>query len=462
MAMFHDLRGFIEHLDREGQVVRVDEPLSTSFEIPAAIAQVNRVGRKVCLATNVKGYPGVHVVGGVLGTRERLALAMGTDGDVVQEYFSRRQQLVEPRVVEAGPVQEIVVDRDVDILKEVPVLIHHERDAGHYLTCAITVARDPETGMRGMGIHRVQVKGPDTVGILAGSPPVAECLAKAEARGSALEIAIFVGVDPLTYLASVVRAPGVDKFAIAGALMREPVELVKCKTVSLEVPARAEYVLEGYFVPGRREHEGPFGESTGYYLAYDSPVARITALTRRRDPIYQALMPFSGGEDQVLMGVAWEGEILRAMQSALPLVKGLHFKHVGLIACVQIEKEGDADATTVFERLLRLNPAVKVVVVVDKDVNPSDPDDVAWAIATRCRPGDDVTIQSDGVALRIDPSRTEGDRSGKIFIDATKPLGAVSDFQRIAVPPYAAARAREAVEGALRRSAGGSARAEGS
>lgn len=450
--MFEDLRSFVDHLEEVGQLVRIGEPLCPAFEIPAAIAQVTRLTGKACRFTNVVGYSS-EVVGGVLGTRKRLALAFGVEGDVTEEYYSRRQHLVEPRVVGEGPVQEVVVDRDLDILREMPVLTHHELDAGPYLSCAITVTKDPETGARAMGIHRVQVKGADKVGIFAGSPPVSECLAKAEARDEPLEIAIVVGVDPLTLLASVVRAPGTDKFAIAGALARRPIELVKCRSVSLEVPARAEYVLEGHFLPHVREPEGPFGESTGYYLTCDNPVARITTLTRRRDPLYQALMPFAGDEEQVLLGVTWEGEILRAAQAALPQVKRVHLRRIGLVAFVQIDKRSDGDASAVFDLLLSLNPSIKIVVVVDEDVDPCDLHDVEWAIATRCQPDDDISVRADGVALSIDPSRKEGNRSSKVCIDATRPLGVpLARFKKIAIPEEAVHRARLAVEAALGRS----------
>jgi len=453
--VFAGLRSFVDFLEEKGQLVRVGHPLSPAFEIPAALASIARKTGKACRFTSVVGYNS-EVVGGVLGTRERLAMALGVEGDVIEEYYYRRQYVVEPRLVSEGPVQEVVVEGNLDILKEMPVLTHHELDAGPYLTSAVTVTKDPDTGARAMGIHRVQVKGPNKVSIFAGSPPVSECLAKAEARGEPLEIAIVVGLDPLTFLASVVRAPGTDKFAIAGALARQPIELVKCRSVSLEVPARAEFVLEGQFIPGVREREGPFGESTGYYLTYDNPVARITTLTHRRAPLYQALMPFGGGEEEVLIGVTWEGEILRAAQAVLPQVRKVHLRHVGLVAFVQIEKRSDEDSSRVFDLLLSLNPSVKVVVVVDEDVDPYDFRDVEWAIATRCQPDEDISIRADGVALSIDPSHKEGGRSSKVCIDATRPFGGPPDrFRKVAIPREAVEKAQRAVSAALgqRRSA---------
>jgi 2,5-furandicarboxylate decarboxylase 1 len=327
-----------------------------------------------------------------------------------------------------------------------PVLTHQERDAGPYFTTGVVIAKDPETGIRGMGIHRIQVKGPRTLGILLNNPPVAAFLEKAEKRGDPLEIAIALGLDPVTFFSSIIWAPqGIDKFDIAGGLLERPVPLVRCESVDLEVPARAEFVLEGRVLPGRREPEGPLGESTGYYFTFNNPVIEVQAVTHRNDPVYHALMPFAG-EEEVLINFSWQMENRLSFLEAIPGLKDISLKHLGLITVAQVAKRQEGDGRRVIEALFDAGIPNKIVIAVDEDVNIADMGDVWWAMATRFQPARDVIIKEGLRGLRIDPSATEqaGGASGsgrpevvssKIGLDATKPLDQWKKFDRIGVPP---------------------------
>jgi 2,5-furandicarboxylate decarboxylase 1 len=386
----------------------------------------------------------VPIVANLLGSRERVAMAFDVkEHDLDETYLARAQNRIKPVVVTSAPVQEVVIDSEIDICRTLPVLTHHEKDAGPYMTSAITIAKDPETGVRGMGLHRIQVKDKDTIGIFLATPPLSHFLTKAEQQGKPLPIAVASGVAPLTFCAAIFFAPqGVDKFEIAGGFAQAPIELVSCRSVDIEAPADAEFILEGYIIPQRREKEGPFGESTGYYFTYDNPVAKIQAISHRANPIYHALLPFSG-EEIVLTSFMLGSYTLRQVQRALPQVRRMQIQLSGEIVIAQIDKKSDEDGAKVIDYLLS-NPFAKIVVVTDGDVNISDLDEVAWAVATRVHFDRDVTIKSDLPGLMIDPSTSGGEltpdlsqlttRTAKIGIDATKPLTELEKFERIDVP----------------------------
>ncbi len=368
------------------------------------------------------------------------------EDELSSAYVAGRQNPIKPRMVASAPVQEVVVNAGIDISRTLPVLVHHQKDAGPYITCAFILAKDPETGIRGLGIHRIQVKGADEVGIFLANPPLSHCWTKAEQQDKPLEIAIVSGPDPVTYFTSPQSAPpGVDKYDIAGGLAKTPIELVKCKSVDLEVPAQAQFVLEGYIIPHRREKEGPFGESTGYYLTYNNPVASIRVITHRRNPVYHALVPF-GSEEKVLLLPSVEIDTLSWLQGILPSVRRVYSPNSGVVY-VQIDKQTEEDTGLVINSLFsRIGvPYAKVVIVVDTDVDVSDPDQITWVLASRVRPDRDITVRSDLPGFIIDPSSQLDEKLGelsrlqtktaKVGIDATKPLTELDKFEKIDVPP---------------------------
>ena len=440
-----ELREFLRLLEEKGEVLRVKEELEPRFEIAAFLRiLLERGNGAAAFFERVKGYQ-APVIGNVLGTKRRLAYAFGVKEEELGDiYLARRKKPIEPEIVADGPVKEVQILQDVDILEEIPVLTHHERDAGPYFTCSTVVAKDPETGIRGMGIHRIQVKGKDRVGLFLATPPLSHFLAKAEALGKPLEIAIINGADPLTFFSSVVWAPqGTDKFAIAGGLAGTPIQLVKCETVDLEVPARAEYVLEGHIIPGERETEGPFGESTGYYLTYENPVCLIKAITRRKNPLYHSLLPFSP-EEGILLDFSWEMDHLAATIKVFPFVRKVHLTVLGMVMVVQIEKNDEGNGRRLIDHFFD-HPFVKVVTVVDEDVDVYNLDEVIWAVATRTKPLEDVVVKGDLPGLMIDPTTPGGESSSdqlhtmlpktsKIGIDATKPLKELERFEKVDVP----------------------------
>jgi 2,5-furandicarboxylate decarboxylase 1 len=251
-------------------------------------------------------------------------------------------------------------------------------------------------------------------------------------------------MDPITYFSSVIWAPqGIAKFDIAGGLKGSPVELVKAESVDLEVPARAEFIMEGYIIPHQRDKEGPFGESTGYYFSFDNPVGKVKLISHRKEPIYHALMPFSN-EETVLLDLSWELDNLKTIQTTFPNVMRMHLQALGEIMVIQIAKDSEEDARKIFQHLFPGNPFVKIGIVVDTDVDIYDLREVAWAVATRGRPHCDITILDDLPGVMIDPSTAGGERTddlalfitrtAKMGIDATKPLGELDRYEKVDVP----------------------------
>lgn len=458
--MFKDLRSFVEYLETAQDLVCVDEPLSPRHEIPAVLKQMDKVNGSAVLFATAKGYD-MPVVGNLLGRRRRLAAAMGVREDQLAEaYRERRAKPIKPVIRKQAPCQEVVIKKNINIARTIPVLTHHARDASPYFTCALTTAKDPDTGMRGVGLHRIQVKSKDTIGIFLATPPMSHIWQRTEKQGKRMEFAIAIGMDPITFFTSVVRAPeGEDKFDIAGGLARRPIELVKCKTVDVEAPARAEFVLEGYLIPGERDTEGPFGESNGYYLTYQNPVGKITAITHRRNPMYHALMTWTN-EESVLSDLSSELDYLRQTQQTFPIIQKMALRHLGTIITVQVEKKRDEDVPKMLKGLLEVSPFAKMIIAVDTDVDIHDPLEVEWAIATRCQPVRDAIVLDNLPGMSLDPSATGGKyneaskgfvtASSKIGLDATKPVDdPTGRFDKIDVTPRAKALAARIVKKVL-------------
>ena len=418
-------RSFLKLLEEKGEVLRIKEALSPVHEISAAMRRLDDRSSQLVVFENVCGYT-VPVVWNLLGGK-RVATAMGipANADVSAEFYRRTETRIKPRVMERGPVLDVEAT-GTDVLATIPVLTHHDLDASPYFTSAVTVARDPATGLQSMGIHRLQVRGRGRLGILLNSPPLSEFWKKAESMGRDLEIAIVVGIDPLTWLASVTYAPqGIDKYEMAGALRQEAIEVVPCRKVGLTVPAEAEFLIEGKVLGGTREVDGPCGEVNGVYGTFVSPAVEVLSISHRTNPIYHALLPRTL-EEARLMSVSWGPQITRTLQSQFPWVANTHLDEYDYgTLIIQGTKPGDGAPRELLEHTLANFARIKTVVIVDRDIDIHDRREVALALATRMQPDKDVLIKPNLSSYPLDPSATatsEGFRGSKIGFDATKPL----------------------------------------
>lgn len=447
--MEKNLYNYVNFLDNQGQLVRVRERLSPQYEAAAALRYLKQKSGKAVLLEKIVGYEEVVILGNLFSNRRRLALLLNVPEDrLIEAYQARMASLAPPRMLNAQLPDVGLIQLKKPEITALPVLTHHAKDAAPYLTSAVVIAKDPETGIRGMGIHRIQIKDKDRLGIFLGSPPISDFLAKAEAAGKDLEVAIVIGIDPLTWLASVAYAPGgVDKFGLAGALRGEPVELVRCATVDIEVPAETEYVIEGKVLAGIREKEGPFGESNGVYLTYENPVVQIQEISRRPRPVYHALVPFNH-EESVLIGLSWEIQNQRELQQRFPFVKRMHLEEDDWTkAIMQVEREQvDIPLLEFARQVLQELYFVKTLILVDTDINIYDAQEIAFALATRFQPDRDILIVSDQPALSLDPSatiRSQGYRTSKVAMDATIAPAERQKYEKIAIPDPVSQQIRE-------------------
>ena len=444
------MRAFLQDLERRGALARIAAELSPRHEIPYAMVWHDRRGGPALRFDSVAGYD-VPVVANLFGRRERIAWALGLDGAeaLLETTASVLANLIPPVMADGpAPVQEVVLDQQPDLLATLPVLTHHADDAYPYLTSAIAIGRDPDGGPRGVGIHRVAVKDGRKIGIYLNNPPLGAFATRARERGEPLEVALVLGPSPALILASVVPAnPGEDKLAFAGALAGRPIALTRCRTIDVEVPADAEIVVECVVYPDRREPEGPFGESSGYYFTFESPTGEVRAITHRRNPLYHAFAPFSR-EVSELSSFSQELRHLPALRAEFPGVRRLRYKHLGNVGIVQLAKEREDDGLAVLRRVLELGRGLKVAIAVDSDIDPEDDYLVEWAVATRAQPDRGLIVLENQPTWSIDPLSQATGRRSKLGIDATLPLEGRERFRALAVPEAA----RRRVEAALGQS----------
>jgi 2,5-furandicarboxylate decarboxylase 1 len=429
------LREWLALLETENYLKTITKKVDLKYEIAALGKKAD--GKYALKFTNTGNN--IPVVTGFAGSRALIAKAMGVSVGQAAEHFAWAQTrpmdcvLVEKEQASVKECISFAVD-----LAKLPIPVHHEKDSGSYITAALLIAKDPETGERNVAIHRLQVMGPNRLGILILPRHLSYFYQKAEALGKHLEIALAIGVDPILLLASQALVPvGFDEFTIASRLYGKPVELVKCETVDLEVPAQAEIVLEGRLLPGVREMEGPFGEYPKYYgPASLKPVIELTAMTHRKDPIFHTIVPATM-EHCLLGAIPREGGMLQIIRNAVPTTLGVHLTPGGTCryhVVIQIDKKHEGEAKNAMFAAFGTSHEIKHVVVVDKDVDIFNMEDVEWAIATRSQAGRDVMIIEGAAGNKLDPSTDDG-IGDKMGIDATVPLNAQQErFERIRIP----------------------------
>lgn len=423
-----NLRTFLAEAEAAGEVVRIKKHLDPKFQVSAVLAKLEAEEKyPACLFEDI-GSGAYPVVSNLFASRKRLALSLGcTDAELNAVYREREDKRIEPVMVESAPVQEIVLQgEDVD-LYQLPILTHNALDAGPYVTCGASVTKDPDTGIRNIGVYRHQLHGKNKLGIhMSEASHVNYIYGKYEARGEDMPIAITLGHHPAFYLGCLSFVPvGVDEYGVAGALMGQPLELVKCKSCDLEVPAEAEIVLEGYVSATERQMEAPFGEFTTMYGGpHMYHVVTVTAITMRKKPIY--LDCFSGHLDhQLLGGTGRLSTIYKTVRMACPTVKDVFMPPSGCcrLSCyVSIHKRHEGEAKNAVGAVLASDPFIKYVVVVDDDVNIYSDSAVLQAIATRLKPDQNAFMIKNAKGHPLDPTAYNGYVVTKVGIDATKPL----------------------------------------
>src|SRR6185369_7784301 len=438
--MAQDLRSFLDLVKRTrpADFQIVSKPVDPVYEITALVAKLEKEGRRrpVLLFENVKGtsWP---VLTNLHASRSRLAAAINAAPDRMQEtYLRAMERPLPPRVVATGPAKEVVKRGDDVDLGALPQIVHHERDAGPYVTAAISFAKDPTTGTWNCAYNRLMVQGRDRTSIhLTLGKHLWEFYKIAEARGEPLPVAFAIGVHPAIALGALaIGSIDEDERAIMGALLGEPLELVKCETSDVLVPAHAELILEGEILPVGRVAEGPFGEFTGYSLG-ERPreIVRYTAITHRRDAMFQDIT-VAHLDHMLLSTIPMEANLYRAVRAMVPSVKTVRVP--GPFTCyVSIEQRLVGQAKNAIMAAFGADLYMKRVVVVDEDVDVFDDRQVNWALATRCQPDRDIAIITNARGSDLDPSTREDGYTAKWGVDATAKPTLSAYTPRHRVPP---------------------------
>jgi 2,5-furandicarboxylate decarboxylase 1 len=430
-----DLRGFLQQLESESpdQVVRVKREVDPRFEVTALLARLEKERKfPVVIFEKVKGSS-LPVVTNVHADARRLFRAIGLKNaavaDFIREYGAREHKLVEPVIVSAGPVQEIVITGDDVDVTRMPILTYHEKDAGRYITAGFGIMRDPDSGVRNAGIYRLMVHDRQSFGIQLSETAHGHYIWQAhERRDRPTPMAVAIGHHPAFYLGCLsFTSLETDEFAVAGGIMGEPVPLVRCQTIPLEVPAWAEIVLECEILPHERKKEAPFGEYPGTYgPARMNPIVKVKAITMRRDALYQS--SFVGHADNLLLsGIIRSTTIMNTVKLASPKVRAVHMSTAGrcrFICHVAIDKVIEGEPKNAAMAAFAADPFLKYVIVVDQDVDILNDSDVLHAIATRVRADQDIFMVTHAKGSPLDPASYDPAGGShlvtKIGVDATR------------------------------------------
>jgi 4-hydroxy-3-polyprenylbenzoate decarboxylase len=446
MTMAH-FQEFLEALRREGELVEIDHPVDRDLEITEITDRVSKSpgGGKALLFTRVKGCD-VPLAINTYGSEKRVKMALGiesydeirdrllallkaTPPSTWKEKLSMIPKLMDmarwlPKNVSGGRCQEVVETENIDI-NRLPIMKCWPEDGGRFITLPMVITRDPDSGLRNVGMYRMQVFDGRTTGMHWQWHKVgADHFRRADKK---MPVAVALGGAPvLSYSATAPLPPMVDEYHFAGFLQGRPVEMVKCKTIDLEVPASAEIVLEGYVDPGEPlRREGPFGDHTGYYsLADDYPVFHITAVTHAKNPVYPSIIVGQPPMEDGWLGKATERIFLPLLQLTFPEVVDMNLPVEGIfhnLVLISIKKQYPGHARKVVNGLWGTGQIMfsKFVIVVDDDVNVQNPGEVLWRVGNNVAPQRDCFFTKGPIDV-LDHASEFFAYGSKMGIDATK------------------------------------------
>lgn len=444
---YDDYQQFLKRLEQEGELRRTSYPLDPYLEITEVADRLVKAGGPALLVERPKGHD-IPLAINTMASEKRMALALGVSdvreiADELREILRPEppQGLVEklkmlprlgmlasltPKTVKDGICQEVVLTGGEVDLGALPIMTCWPQDGGPYITLPLVFTHDPGTGKRNVGMYRMQVFDRNTCGMHWQIHKVGAAHHQdAQRAGKRIEVAVALGGDPACIFSAISPLPpAIDEMLFAGFLRKKAVELVRCKTVDVSVPANSEIVLEGYVDPQERRIEGPFGDHTGYYsLAEEYPVFHVGCITRRRSPVYPSTIVGVPPMEDGWMGQAVERIFLPLVQLTLPEIVDMHLPVQGCFhnfAFVSIRKRYPGHAFKVMHALWGLGQLMftKFVFVFEHDVNVHDLDEVIWRIGANCDPGRDAAIVKGPLDV-LDHASPEVGLGGKIGFDCT-------------------------------------------
>ncbi|MGF9983348.1 phenolic acid decarboxylase BsdC [Bacillus subtilis] len=440
---YQDFREFLAALEKEGQLLTVNEEVKPEPDLGAAARAASNLGDKspALLFNNIYGYHNARIAMNVIGSwpNHAMMLGMPKDTPVKEQFFEfakRYDQFPMPvKREETAPFHENEIKEDINLFDILPLFRINQGDGGYYLDKACVISRDLEDpdnfGKQNVGIYRMQVKGKDRLGIQpVPQHDIAIHLRQAEERGINLPVTIALGCEPvITTAASTPLLYDQSEYEMAGAIQGEPYRIVKSKLSDLDVPWGAEVVLEGEIIAGEREYEGPFGEFTGHYSGGRSmPIIKIKRVYHRNNPIFEHLylgMPWT--ECDYMIGINTCVPLYQQLKEAYPneiVAVNAMYTH-GLIAIVSTKTRYGGFAKAVGMRALTTPHGLgycKMVIVVDEDVDPFNLPQVMWALSTKMHPKHDAVIIPDLSVLPLDPGSNPSGITHKMILDATTPV----------------------------------------
>jgi UbiD family decarboxylase len=438
--MPQDLRSFLDLIKRTRphELSIVSREVDPAYELTAVVVKLEQEAKRrpILVFERVKGtvFP---VLTNLHASRSRLAAAMGSKPEaMLQTYLAAMEKPIPPTIVSAGPVKDVVLRGERLDLRALPQIIHHEGDAGPYITAAISFAKDPTREIWNCAYNRLMIQGRDRTSIhLTTGKHLWEFHRIAEALGEPLPVAFAVGVHPALALGALaIGSIDEDERAIMGALLGEPLELVRCETSDVLVPAHAEMVIEAEILPHARVPEGPFGEFTGYSLGERArEVVQVKAITHRAGAYFHDIA-VAHLDHMLLSTVPMEANLYRAVRAMVPSVKAVRVP-APFTCYVSIEQRAPGQAKNALLAVLGADLYMKRVVVVDHDVDVFDDRQVTWALATRCQPDRDVLLVTNARGSDLDPSVKEDGCTAKWGVDATAKPSLAGYTPRHRVPP---------------------------
>ena len=436
------LRGWLKHLAATDRLAVAREGVSLEYELAGIAKKLD--GKQAVLFPKPAGHS-VPVVSGYVASRSWISEAMGTtDAELLACYRDASEKGTPWKEIAAedAPIRQVTVEQP-DLLKLFPIPRHNEHDSAQYITAGVIIARNPKTGAQNVSIQRIQVKDGRRLQALILPRHLNAFATMAEEMGQDLPIAIVIGADPLTLLASQAVVPiDQDELEIAGSLHGAPLEVVKCSGSEIRVPAHAEIVIEGRVLANVRELEGPFGEFPRTYSpAGQHHVIAVDRVTHRKNPIFHTIIP-AELEHLMLGAIPREATILGLLQRSFPNVLDEHLARGGTCRYhlyVKLKKRRESEAKNVIMAAFGAHFDVKQVIVVDDDVDVHNPTEVEWAVATRFQADRDLLVVSGAQGSPLDPSTTITGRldgtSAKMGLDATRPITyAGHTFTRVRIP----------------------------